>query len=158
MVQRLRLSQDCLISSQAQKVDVIGSQGPGPDDALCIVVLFHDGGQQPSQTDTIGAHDHRLGLSLAIEICGSQLLAVSGTQLEQVSHLDTPLLLQWASAVGAGPSLFSQSDVGQYLNLEVTGVVDVGQVETLFVGSRYEVGPDLDGIVRHHPHALEPHR
>jgi len=68
-------------------VNLIGSDGDGPDDALFIMVLLDSSGKESPYTDAIATHQDGVGNTIAVEECGSHPLGEEATQLKNMPYL-----------------------------------------------------------------------
>jgi len=69
---------------------VEGGDGKRPNDPRTIMVLLDTGCNRPPYPNPIATHDHELFLAIPIEKDGMHGLRVFGSELEDVSHLDSP--------------------------------------------------------------------
>jgi len=131
-------------------VHVEGCDGGGPADAGVVAVLIHDGLQQPGDPDAVAAHPDDLVFTIGVGVGRTHRLGVDGSELEDVTDLDSMALVQVALvAVRAAVSLDRRVEIselagqGQVLGAEV----DVERVVVRAVEAAEEVDHVLDRLV-----------
>src|SRR5262249_12536394 len=70
---------------QGDTVDVVRCHGDGKADALLVVVLFDDTGEQTPATNAIAPHDDRFGSAIAVEIGPPEGLSVARAQFKDIA-------------------------------------------------------------------------
>ena len=97
---------------QAEQMDLEGCDGPGPDDAIGIVVLLDRGGHGARDANAIAPHDHGLLLALLVQKRAVHALGILDAELEDLAHFNAAEGLEVTfSAPRAGVAFCGHSDV-----------------------------------------------
>ena len=81
-------------------MNVRGRHACRPHQALPVVVLLGQRGQNPGDPDSVGSHRHGPALPVLVEDGKAEGLCILAAKLEYVPDLDSPGDLQGARAVG----------------------------------------------------------
>ena len=120
----MALREGCLVFADRGDDHLVRGDVHWPADAVLVVMLLHDGGDQAGDADAVAAHDDRVAASFFVEEGRVHLVGVVGAEDEDVSAFDAPVELELAVAVGAGVAGGGLADRHD-LCLEVAAVVDV---------------------------------
>ena len=77
-----------IVTAHTEQMNLPGSDGDGPYGAVFIVMCFADGSRQASDADAVAAHQGIVGGAVGIHVLHVHGLAVFGSQLEDIPHLN----------------------------------------------------------------------
>jgi len=132
-----------------------GREVDGPDEALLVVVLLHDGLHDSGDPDTVAAHPERDRLVVLVREHGVHGFGVDLLELEDVPQLDALAQLERALAARAALAIHDLREVVVLFGLgEVPTGVDVHVVDVRLVAAAEEVPQPLDRLVEEVRHRL----
>ena len=118
---------------------MVGSDAHGPDDAVFVVMLFHDGLHGAAYADAIASHLDQLVLLVLVLVGEAQSLGIFVEELKDLAHLDGAGGADGLTADRAGIAFLQQLDVLYDVGLVVSAVVDVDIVMIFLAGARAHV-------------------
>ena len=106
-----------------------------------------------SDSDSVAAHDHRMRLSILVQILALHRCGIFGSELEDVSDFNSAFHLQRLARHRTGIAFPDGRDIRHQRILEVAPVIEVDVVESRLVGADHQIGRSLHRAV-HHNHRL----